>query len=278
MENKGTMNRFSLKGKVAVVTGGAGMLGYHSACALAEAGADVAVCDIPAALERAQSVAREIAETYRVNARAYGCDLRDEAAVEEMFQTIAREMGSVDVVHSNAGVGGSRTPDHETPLSDWMRVLEGNLVTMFLVDTAAVRVMIRQGHGGSIINTCSMGGHCVMQGPAYETFDNSAYGVSKAGALYFTKSLASQVIRYGIRVNSISPGHIAAVQTKQTKGGQLADSSIDQATAQTFQDSQPAKRTCSVDELMGGIVYLASDASSYCVGTDLLIDGGHTLW
>lgn len=265
--------RFSLDGKVAVVTGAVGMLGSHSVRTLAEAGADVALVDLPVCLERAQAMAEEISKTCGVKARAYGADLTDEKTVDEMFQQIAAEMGTVDIVHSNAGVGGARTPDYETPLSDWMRVINGNLVTMFLVDTAACRIMIRDGHGGSIINTCSMGGTCVMQGPTYTTFDNSSYGTSKAAGLYFTKSLASQVIQYGIRVNSISPGHITPKD-----GGQLDDDSMDAETVKTWSISQPAKRTCDVEELMGGLLYLASDASSYCVGADLLIDGGHTLW
>ena len=270
---KSTMNRFSLKGKVALVTGGAGMLGYNSEHALAEAGADICVVDLPVCLEKSRKIAAELTEQYGVRAKAYSCDLTDEAAVEAMFRQAADDMGGIDIVHSNAGVGGARTPDYETSLSDYMRVINGNFVTMFLVDTAACRQMIRQGRGGSIINTCSMGGSCVMQGPCYTTFDNSSYGTSKAAALYFTKSLATQVIKYGIRVNSISPGHITP-----RDGGQLNDDSMDQETVATWSDSQPIKRTCDVDELLGGIVYLASDASSYCVGTDLLIDGGHTLW
>lgn len=265
--------RFGLDGKVAVITGAAGMLGYHSTCTFAEAGADVALVDLSVCQARTEELAREITAKYGVKARAYGADLTDEKAVDEMFVKIAAEMGTVDIVHSNAGVGGARTPDYETPLSDWMRVINGNLVTMFLVDTAACRIMIRDGHGGSIINTCSMGGSCVMQGPPYTTFDNSSYGTSKAAGLYFTKSLASQVIKYGIRVNSISPGHITPKD-----GGQLDDDSMDRETVATWSASQPIKRTCDVEELMGGLLYLASDASSYCVGTDLLIDGGHTLW
>lgn len=267
------IRRFDLAGKVAVVTGAAGMLGYHSAKTFAQAGADLALVDLPVCMDRLQERCREFQQEYGVKALAFAADLCDEQAVNAMFRSIAEEMGTIHVVHSNAGVGGARTPDYETPLSDWMRVINGNLVTMFLVDTAACRIMIRDGHGGSIINTCSMGGSCVMQGPCYTTFDNSSYGTSKAGALYFTKSLASQVIQYGIRVNSISPGHITPKD-----GGQLAEDSMDQATVDTWSESQPIKRTCDVEELMGGLLYLASDASSYCVGTDLLIDGGHMLW
>lgn len=267
------LKRFSLEGKTAVVTGAAGMLGYHSLCTFAEAGADLALVDLPQCMDTLKKRAAELEKEFGIRARAYGADLTDEEAVDQMFVTIDEEMGGIDIVHSNAGVGGARTPDYETPLSDYMRVIRGNLITMFLVDTAACRVMIKRGKGGSIINTCSMGGSCVMQGPAYTTFDNSSYGASKAAALYFTKSLASQVIRFGIRVNSISPGHITP-----RGGGQLAESQEDKATFETFSMSQPAKRTCEVEELMGGLLYLASEASSYCVGTDLLIDGGHTIW
>lgn len=271
------MKRFCLDGKVAVITGGAGMLGYHSAKTFAEAGADIVIVDLPQCIEKSQKVADELAETYGVKTLACGADLTNEKEVDQMFIDIADKMGTIDIVHSNAGVGGARTPDYETPLDDWMRVINGNLVTMFLVDSAAARIMIRDGHGGSIINTCSMGGQCVMQGPTYTTFDNSSYGVSKAGALYLTKSLASQVIQYGIRVNSISPGHITSADSHDG-GGQLSGSDHNDGTLRTFSESQPIHRTCDVEELMGGLLFLASDASSYCVGTDLLIDGGHTLW
>ena len=103
--------RFSLDGKVAVITGAAGMLGYHSTCTFAEAGADVALVDLPVCMARTEELAREISEKYGVKARAYGADLTDEKAVDEMFRKIADEMGTVDIVHSNAGVGSART-DH----------------------------------------------------------------------------------------------------------------------------------------------------------------------
>ena len=249
------------------------MLGYYSAQTFAAAGADLALVDLPVCEERLKERAQELESEYGVKANYYCANLTDEEAVDKMFIQIDEEMDGIDIVHSNAGVGGARTPDYETPLADYIRVINGNLITMFLVDTAACRVMIKRGKGGSIVNTCSMGGGCVMQGPPFTTFDNSSYGTSKAGCLYFTKSLASQVIKFGIRVNSISPGHITP-----RGGGQLADNQEDKETFETFSISQPAKRTCEVEELMGGLLYLASDASSYCVGMDLLIDGGHRIW
>ena len=132
-----------------------------------------------------------------------------------MFDAIEKELGSVDVVHNNAGVGGALVPDLEAwdsehnmdHLEHWKQVLNINLVSQYIVATTAARVMVREGHGGSIINTASLTGHIVNQAPLGHTQDDSSYGVSKAGVLYFTKHFASQVIQYGSRVNSVSPGY-----------------------------------------------------------------------
>ena len=275
-ETESTLKRFDLKGKVAMVTGGAGMLGYYSGRALAEAGADIAIVDQKECLKRSEEIARKLRDTFSVKAEAFAADLTDENDARRLCEEIADKMGTIDIVHSNVGVPGSRVPDIDTPLADYRRVIDGNFITMFLTDTAAARIMIRDGHGGSIINTASMGGQCIMQGAPYEVFDNSSYGATKAAALYFTKSLGAQLIPYGIRVNSISPGYIDAKDN--TNGGQMNNKDHDAEAIKTMNDSQPIKRTCDVSELMGGILYLASEASSYCVGTDLLIDGGHMLF
>ena len=110
----------------------------------------------------------------------------------------------------------------------------------------------------------------------FSTYSTKVFLYTKAAALYFTKSLGAQLIPYGIRVNSISPGYIGAKDN--TNGGQMNNKDHDAEAIKTMNDSQPIKRTCDVSELMGGILYLASEASSYCVGTDLLIDGGHMLF
>ena len=275
MENS-ILEKFKLTGKVAMITGGAGMIGYYSANTLAEAGADIALVDLPVCREKMEKLAEEIRKKYNVKIGVFTADLTDEKEVDQLCNNIAAEMGTIDVVHSNAGVGGSRIPDIDTPMEDYMRVIKGNFITMFLVNTAAARVMIRDGHGGSIVNTASMGGQCIMQGKPYEIFDNSSYGSTKAAVLYFTKSFAAQVIKYGIRVNSISPGYISP--KNKNIGGQMNDKDHDAETMKTMKESQPIKRTCDVTELMGGLLYLASDNSSYCIGMDLLMDGGHTLF
>ena len=110
---RNVMDRFDLSGKTAVVTGAAGNIGYHTALALAQAGADVAVVDLPVCLERAQENAASIAKECGVKAVGYGCELTEEDQVKALFDQIEADFGHVDIVHNNAGIGGSLTPDIE---------------------------------------------------------------------------------------------------------------------------------------------------------------------
>ena len=275
--HESVMARFRLDGKTAVVTGAAGNIGSHTAAAMAEVGANIAVVDHPACLDRAEAVASDLAAKYGVKAIAYGCNLVDDKAVAEMFDQIEADFGSIDVVHNNAGVGGALTPDveewdpeHNMPHIDhWKQVLDINLVSVYIVAVTAARKMIQEGHGGSIINTGSLAGQCINQGPVYQTMDDSSYGTAKAGVLYFTKHFATQVAKYGIRVNSLSPGYCYSPG--------LHDG-LPQEILEFYQKSQAAGRMADVEELQAGVLFLASDASTYCIGTDLLIDGGHKIW
>ena len=274
---RNVMDRFSLKGKVAVITGAAGNIGFHTALALAQAGADVAIVDLPVCLEKSRENAAAIAAECGVKAAGYGCELTDKNQVWELFDAIEKDFGSVDIVHNNAGIGGSLVPDIEAWDSEhgmdhvdhWIHVLNVNLVSQYIVATAAARVMIREGHGGSIINTASLNAHVVNQAPLFRTMDDSSYGTSKAGLKYFTQHFASQVIKYGIRVNSISPDYTFS----PTLYTGLTEEIIDR-----YEKSQPIMRMAQVEEMHGVVVFLASDASSYIVGEDILIDGGHHIW
>ncbi len=271
------LERFRLDGKTAVVTGGAGNIGYHTALAFAQAGANIALVDLPQCKERGQKFADEFASKYGVKAAAYGCNLTDDKAVKEMFDQIEKDLGSVDIVHNNAGVGGALAPDIEEwdeehnmdHLAHWKQVLDINLVSIYIVAVAAARVMIREGHGGSIINTGSLAAHVVNQAPMYQTLDDSSYGVAKAGVLYFTKHFASQVIKYGIRVNSISPGYCYSPNLHDGLSADIMD---------CYQKTQPIMRMARVQELQGAVLFLASDAATYVVGQDILVDGGHVIW
>ena len=275
--NQNVLDRFRLDGKVAVVTGAAGNIGSHSAEAFAQVGANVAIVDLPVCLDRSKEVAKRLADQYGVKAMAYGCELTDEKQVAAMFDQIEADFGSVDVVHDNAGVGGSPTPDIEewdgehnmAHIDHWRQVTNINLVSIYIVAVAAARVMKREGHGGSIVITGSLAGQNVNQGPLWQTQDDSSYGTAKAGVLYFTKHFASQVIRYGIRVNSLSPGYCYSPGLHSGFPKEVLD---------VYDHSQPIDRMMQVEELQAAILFLASDASTYCVGTDLLVDGGHKNW
>ena len=274
---KNVMDRFCLNGKTAVITGAAGNIGYHTAVALAQAGADVALVDLPVCLGRSKEYAAKIAAECGIKAKGYGCELTDKYQVKDLFEQIEADFGHVDIVHNNAGIGGALVPDIEAWDSEhdmdhvdhWIHVLNVNLVSQYIVATTAARMMIKEGHGGSIINTASLNAHVVNQAPLYQTMDDSSYGTSKAGLKYFTQHFASQVIQYGIRVNSISPGYTfsPALYTGLT-----------QEILDRYEKSQPIMRMAQVEELQGAVVFLASDASTYIVGEDILIDGGHHIW
>lgn len=274
---KNVIERFRLDGKTAVVTGGAGNIGYHTALTFAQAGASVAIVDLPVCLEKSKKIAQELQEEYKVPCAAYGADLTDEKAVKQMFDDIERDLKRIDILHNNAGVGGALTPDieewdeeHDMPHTDhWRQVLDINLVSIYIVATEAARRMRALGHGGCIINTASMAGHIVNQAPMYQTLDDSSYGVAKAGVLYFTRHFASQVIQYGIRVNSISPGYCYSPGLHDGLSAEIMD---------CYTKTQPIMRMADVEELQGAVLFLASDASTYMVGQDILIDGGHVIW
>lgn len=262
------MDRLRLDGKKAIVTGATGAIGYMTAKALAQAGADVAIISSPRNVEKAKAIAEEFKTAYGVNTLAYGADVADEKAVDEMIEYVAKEFGTIDIVHNNAGIGGSPVPDLDVDYSWWKHVIDVNLGGIFLVARAAARVMKRDGHGGSIINTASMCAQIVNQAPVGVTFDNSAYSVSKAAVRHFTKHFASQVIPYGIRVNSLSPGYVFSDM----------HNGMPQDVLDCFRGSQPCKRTGLAEEMQGAVVYLASDAASFTVGADFVVDGGHTCY
>ncbi len=259
------LKRFRLDGKKAFVTGATGLIGYHTTKAFAQAGADVAIVDLPQNLEKAQRIADEFKNMYGVNTLAYGVDVTDERGVNDMCSYIADRFGTIDRVHNNAGIGGSPVPDLDVDYAWWRHVLDVNLGGIFLVARASARIMVHDGHGGAIINTASINAYIVNAARQGVTFDNSAYSVSKAGVLQFTKHFATQVIKYGIRVNSISPGYV------------LSDmhTDIPKEVKDFFAHSNPYQRTGKVEEIQGAVLYLASDASTFCVGTDIVIDGGH---
>jgi NAD(P)-dependent dehydrogenase (short-subunit alcohol dehydrogenase family) len=152
------------------------------------------------------------------------------------------------------------------PVDDFKRIIDINLVGMFLVNRECANVMIAHKHGGAIVNTASMSG-TIINPTRLETEYMVAYTASKAGAKHLTKGLAVNYIKHGIRVNSISPGYLVS-------GAHRMMSQID---VDWWANSVPIKRFGEMDEIVGIVCFLASDLSTYFVGSDIVMDGGATI-
>ncbi|SFS99435.1 SDR family oxidoreductase [Saccharopolyspora flava] len=246
---------FSLSGRTAIVTGGAQGIGEAIVLGLRDAGARVFICDIN------PEVGGAAAERHGVEFVA--ADVTDPAAVDAAFGQVAGAAGSLDIAVNNAGIVHNQ-PSEDVDPADWRRVMSVNLDGVFYSCQAAGRRMLAQG-SGSIINTGSMSGHI-----ANRPQPQAAYNAAKAGVIHLTKSLAGEWSPRGVRVNSISPGYVGTPLTKQG----LAN----EEWRAVWLDGTPMNRVAEPTEIAPAVVFLASDASTYCTGTDLVIDGGYTVW
>jgi NAD(P)-dependent dehydrogenase (short-subunit alcohol dehydrogenase family) len=257
------IDRFRLDGKTALVTGGAQGIGEAYCVALGEAGAKIAVADIN--LAAAEETAHTL-EKRGISAVAVKSDVTDPESVAAMVRKVIDLWGTLTIGVNNAGMGIWRDA-LEQDFSEWKQVIGLNLDAVFLCAQSEAREMSKQ-HYGKIINTASMSGH-ICNTPQ----NQCAYNASKAGVLHLTRSLAAEWAPKHIRVNSISPGY-----TKTA----LVDTLLETAEGKTMLPQWLAKipmgRMASVEDLQGGVVYLASPASDYMTGADLVIDGGYCCW
>ena len=245
---------FDLSGKVAIVTGGNGGIGYGIAQGLAKAGASILIAARQPA-KNAQAVTA--LQALGVNALSISTDVQDEASVQAMVHGTVEAFGRVDILVNNAGINIRRAPQDYT-LAEWQQVLNTNLTGVFLCARAVYPYMV-QGGGGKIINIGSM----------TSIFGSSvapAYSASKGGVVQFTKSLALFWARDNIQVNAILPGWIHTDLT--------ASSSSERYNA--IRARIPHGRWGEPDELAGAAVFLASHASDYVTGIALPVDGGYT--
>ena len=247
-------DRFRIDGRRALVTGAGRGLGRAFALALAAAGADVTVADIDA--ETAEQTAGMVRELGR-RALAVPADLRQPAEAEGMVGRIVSEWGGLDIAVNNAGVSLPIKEALEIGESEWDWQIDLNLKGTFFCAQAEARVMKSSGYG-KIINIASICGHIVWPEP------QAVYSVSKAGIVHLTRCLAAEWIKHGIRVNSISPG--------VTRTPELFEEVIPM-----FLKTAPIDRIAGVDDMEAAVLYLASPASDFMVGNDLVIDGGYTL-
>jgi NAD(P)-dependent dehydrogenase (short-subunit alcohol dehydrogenase family) len=254
------LERFSLGGKVALVTGAGQGIGRAFAHALGEAGASVAVVDI------AQGSIREVAAELQgkgVDALPVRADVSDRADIGRMVEAVLKKWGKLTIGVNNAGIG--QWVDAENITEEiWQKVMRLNLDGVFACAQAEAQAMKKPGYG-KIINTASMSGHIV------NTPQNQVpYNVSKAGVIHMTRSLAAEWARYGIRVNSISPGY-----TRTALVENLIATPEGKKMMEAWIPLIPMHRMAEVTDLQGAVVYLASEASDYMTGSDLIIDGGY---
>lgn len=266
---------FGLRGKVAVVTGGAGILGQHFCAGLAEFGAHVAVVDLQA--EKAQELAQALSGRYGVKACGYGCDVSDPASVQTMVESVVAEFGEINILHNNAAgksddLEAFFAPFEEYSLDQWRKIMAVNLDGMFLVAQAIGKQMVAQGKGGSIIQTASIYGvmapdHRIYEGSFYlgrQINTPAVYTASKAAVIGLTKHLATYWADKGIRVNTLTPGGTESGQNDEFK--------------QRYSTRIPMGRMAIAQEMVGALLYLASDASSYVTGQNIIVDGGLDCW
>lgn len=266
---------FNLRGKVAVVTGGAGILGQHFCAGLAESGATVVVADLHEG--KAKELAPALADRYKVEAIGIGCDVSDPESVQAMVARVVTEFGVINILHNNAAgksddLDAFFAPFEEYSLDQWRKIMAVNLDGMFLVAQAVGKQMVAQGKGGSIIQTASIYGlmapdHRIYEGSFYlerQINTPAVYTASKAAVIGLTKHLATYWADKGIRVNTLTPGG--------TESGQNDEFN------RRYSARIPMNRMANAHEMVGALLYLASDASSYVTGQNIIVDGGLNAW
>ncbi|HHX26092.1 MAG TPA: gluconate 5-dehydrogenase [Firmicutes bacterium] len=254
------MDMFSLKGKVALVTGGAHGIGFAIARGLSEAGA--IICFNSSNRENMEKGHAE----YRVRgieAHGYVCDVTDETAVIEMVKEIRKTVGAVDILVNNAAII-SRIPMCEMSVEEFRKVIDVDLIAPFIVSKAVIPDMIHKGHG-KIINICS-----IMSELGRETV--SAYAAAKGGLKMLTRNICVEYGASNIQCNGLGPGYIATSQTAPLR--ELQPDGTRHPFESFIVAKTPAGRWGTTKDLVGPAVFLASAASDFVNGQVLYVDGG----
>ena len=251
---------FDLSGRVAIVTGAGSGIGQRIAVGLAQCGADVACLDVRTDAGLSDTVG--FIEATGHKALAIRVNVTDRASLGEAVDRTERDLGALGIAVNAAGIANAN-PAEEMSEEQFQTLMDVNLKGVFLSCQAEANAMLKHGRG-SIINIASMSGVIVNRG-----LMQVHYNASKAGVIHMSKSMAMEWVERGIRVNSISPGYTATpMNTRPEMAHQTKE----------FESQTPMQRMATVDEMVGPAVFLASEASSYCTGVDLLVDGGFCCW
>ncbi|MBN1188147.1 MAG: SDR family oxidoreductase [Dehalococcoidales bacterium] len=248
---------FDIKGRKALVTGAGRGIGKVLARTLAEVGCDVALFGLHE--QNLEEVAVKIRKMRRCCITIEG-DVSRNQDVKKAFDRVVNEFGRLDICVNNAGISMQK-PVEEMPEKDWDLIMDINMKGVFLCSQAAAHIMIPQ-KSGSIINIGSISAR-VVNVPQKQAI----YNTSKAGVVMLTQAMAVEWAPHGIRVNSISPGYIKTEMTLSSMSGLFP----------AWESLTPLGRLGEPEELRGALIYLASDASSYTTGHDLVVDGGYTI-
>lgn len=261
--SKPILERFKLNGRVSLVTGAGQGIGRAFAHALGEAGAAVAVVDLSST--HAQSTCEELTAK-GIDAIALTIDVTKTDQVQQMIDAVVAKWGRLDIAMNNAGTG-EWVDSESVSEAQWDRMMDLNLKAVFFCAQAEAKVMLAQGYG-KIINTASMSGS-IVNWPQ----NQAAYNVSKAGVIHLTRSLAAEWATRGVRVNCISPGYTQTALVEK-----LLDTPIGKEMAPQWMSRTPMARFAQVTDLQGAAVFLASEASDFMTGSDVVLDGGYSAW
>jgi len=244
-----------MKGKNVIVTGGASGIGLASVERCLEEGASVVIADLEGGDGQVQ--AARLDDRYDGRCLFKACDVTDTAQVDRLFADTVAELGSVEAVFNNAGIGGI-CPTDELDDEEYLKVIDINLNGVFRVARAALRVMYRQG-GGSIVNCASILG-------VFGQSQTAAYTAAKGGVVNMTRTLAIEAAPKGVRVNAIGPGYIDTPLLE----------ALDDDMLQGLIGLHPIGRLGRPAEIANAFLFLASDEASFVTGAHLLVDGGFT--
>ena len=248
-----------LSGRVAVVTGGNGGIGFGMAKALAAAGADVAIWGRDEA--KNDAACAELEQTGR-RVVALRCDVADEQHVRDATAETIRSLGKIDTMFANAGIGGY-APFVDMPLGEWRRVTSVNLDGAFLTLREAARHMVERGEGGSLVSVSSTS--AIHGAPGMEH-----YAGSKAGLIAVMRGLAVELARFGIRCNTVLPGW--------TETDMLRPMATNEKFVQNTVSRTPVRRWGTPDDLGPAAVFLADPTATFHTGDTLVVDGGYTVY
>lgn len=263
--------RLSVKNKTIIITGALGLLGSVYSNGFSDNGANVVLIDLDDGLCRKK--AEELSSKYGTDPLGIGCDITKPEEVEKTVKHVSRKYGHIDVLVNNAAIQTEHffAPFEEFPIADWENVMKVNVTGMFLCCQAVAREM-EKAVKGSIINISSIYG---VVAPDQRLYDGAVYrgkhistplvySTSKGTVISLTRYLAAYLAKYSIRVNSVTPGGVYSGQND--------------TFVKKYSEKCPLGRMANPEEIFSAVYFLASDASSYITGHNLVVDGGWTIW